>query len=161
MKSLHLDNNKVTDKGYGFLIDYLKAISQHIVVKLKKYSTDFGQKIIKPALKDFIKYAQEKGIDTTHISANKPTVKYLKEGILIGKNILFGIAICNYTLLEILTLDATLPSIVTDIAIEKSGSKVLKKGNVQVCIGLEASDAFVSTEGVSLAIKAVKLIGGE
>ena len=68
---------------------------------------------------------------------------------------------CNYTLLEILTLDTTLPSVVTDIAIEKSGSKVLKKGNVQVCIGLEVYDAFVSTEGVDLAIKAVELIGEE
>ena len=131
------------------------------MIKFKKYSTDLGQKTIKPALKEFIKYAQEKGIDTTHISTDKPTLEYLKDVGIIGKNIVFGVAKCNYTLLEILTLDTTLPSVVTDIAIEKSGSKVLKKGNVQVCIGLEVYDAFVSTEGVDLAIKAVELIGEE
>jgi hypothetical protein len=161
LKVLHLHGNKITDEGQGFLIDSLKAISQHIVIKFKKYSTDLGQKTIKPALKEFIKYAQEKGIDTTHISTDKPTLEYLKDVGIIGKNIVFGVAKCNYTLLEILTLDTTLPSVVTDIAIENSGSKVLKKGNVQVCIGLEVYDAFVSTEGVDLAIKAVELIGEE
>lgn len=158
LKTLRLEGNKITDEGQGFLIDSLKAISQHIVIKFKKYSTDLGQKTIKPALKEFIKYAQEKGIDTTHISTNKPTLEYLKDVGIIGKNIVFGVAKCNYTLLEILTLDTTLPSVVTDIAIEKSCSKILKKGNVQVSIGLEIQDAFVSTEGGSLAIKAVELI---
>lgn len=161
LKTLRLEGNKITDEEQGFLIDSLKAISQHIVIKFKKYSTDLGQKTIKPALKEFIKYAQEKGIDTTHISTDKPTLEYLKDVGIIGKNIVFGVAQCNYTLLEILTLDTTLPSVVTDIAIENSGSKVLKKGNVQVCIGLEVYDAFVSTEGVDLAIKAVELIGEE
>ena len=161
LKKLHLEGNKITDKGHGFLIDSLKTLSQHIVVKLKKYSADLGQKVIKPALKEFIKYAQEQGIDTSHIVTDKPTIEYLKDVGIIGKNILFGVAKCNYTLLEILTLDTTLPSVVTDIAIEKSGSKVLKKGNLQVCIGLEVYDAFVSTEGADLAIKAVELIGEE
>lgn len=161
LKTLRLEGNKITDEGHGFLIDSLKVISQHIVVKLKKYSADLGQKVIKPALKEFIKYAQEQGIDTSHIVTDKPTIEYLKDVGIIGKNILFGVAKCNYTLLEILTLDTTLPSVVTDIAIEKSGSKVLKKGNLQVCIGLEVYDAFVSTEGADLAIKAVELIGEE
>jgi tetratricopeptide (TPR) repeat protein len=161
LKTLRLEGNKITDEGHGFLIDSLKTLSQHIVVKLKKYSADLGQKVIKPALKEFIKYAQEQGIDTSHIVTDKPTIEYLKDVGIIGKNILFGVAKCNYTLLEILTLDTTLPSVVTDIAIEKSGSKVLKKGNLQVCIGLEVYDAFVSTEGADLAIKAVELIGEE
>jgi hypothetical protein len=161
LKTLHLEGNKFTDEGYGFLIDSLKTLSQHIVVKLKKYSGDLGQKVIKPALKEFIKYAQEQGIDTSHIVTDKPTIEYLKDVSIIGKNILFGVVKCNYTLLEILTLDTTLPSVVTDIAIEKSGSKVLKKGNLQVCIGLEVYDAFVSTEGADLAIKVVELIGEE
>lgn len=161
LKVLHLHGNKITDKGYGFLIDSLKTISQHIVVKLQKYSANLGHKFIKPALKEFIKYAQEQGIDISHIVTDKPTIEYLKDVGIIGKNILFGVAKCNYTLLEILTLDTTLLSVVTDIAIEKSGSKVLKKGNLQVCIGLEVYDAFVSTEGADLAIKAVELIGEE
>ena len=34
LKTLRLEGNKITDEGQGFLIDSLKAISQHIVIKL-------------------------------------------------------------------------------------------------------------------------------
>ena len=55
----------------------------------------------------------------------------------------------------------TAPSLTIDYLVEQSGKKVLKQGNFQICVAMETYDAFVSQEGLDLAVKAVDLIGND
>ena len=136
LKVLHLYGNKITDEGYGFLIDSLKAISQHIVVKLQKYSSDLGHKFIKPALKEFIKYAQEKGVDTTHIVTDKESLDYIKNIKTISGNILVGYGRCSSIIIDLLYFNTDAPTLTKDILIEKYASKTAKKADFRVCLAL-------------------------
>jgi Ran GTPase-activating protein (RanGAP) involved in mRNA processing and transport len=161
LKTLRLEGNKITDEGQGFLIDSLKVISQHIVVKLKKYSVDLGQKTIKPALKEFINFAEKRGVNITDINTDKSTIESLKDMARVGWDLSFGIAKCRYPALEVLTLDTTLPSLVIETAVEKSGSKVLKNANMGLCISITTYDAFTTPAGLDLIVKAIDLMGEE
>jgi len=73
----------------------------------------------------------------------------------------FGIAKCRYPALEVLTLDTTLPSLVIETAVEKSGSKVLKNANMGLCISITTYDAFTTPAGLDLIVKAIDLMGEE
>jgi len=161
LKTLRLEGNKITDEGQGFLIDSLKAISQHIVIKFKKYSTDLGQKTIKTALKEFINFAEKRGVNITDINTDKSTIESLKYMARVGWDLSFGIAKCRYPALEVLTLDTTLPSLVIETAVEKSGSKVLKNANMGLCISITTYDAFTTPAGLDLIVKAIDLMGEE
>jgi hypothetical protein len=161
LKTLRLEGNKITDEGQGFLIDSLKVISQHIVIKFKKYSTDLGQKTIKPALKEFINFAEKRGVNITDINTDKSTIESLKDMARVGWDLSFGIAKCRYPALEVLTLDTTLPSLVIETAVEKSGSKVLKNANMGLCISITTYDAFITPAGLDLIVKAIDLMGEE
>ena len=159
LKVLHLEGNKFTKTGEGFLVKSLKQISQDIMVTLEKYSTDLGQKVIKPALKYFVKHAEEHGVDTTHVATNKPTLSYIKDTGIIIKNIAFGYAKCSNIVIDMLSFDTTLPSLAKSSAIEMYGSKAVKNTDLKVCVTLETYDAIVSPEGVDLAVKAIDLLG--
>lgn len=159
LKVLHLEGNKITKTGEGFLVKSLKQISQDIMVILEKYSTDLGQKVIKPALKYFVKHAEEHGVDTTHVATNKPTLSYIKDTGIIIKNIAFGYAKCSNIIIDMLSFDTTLSSLAKSSAIEMYGSKAVKNTDLKVCVTLETYDAIVSPEGVDLAVKAIDLLG--
>ena len=159
LKVTHLEGNKITKTGEGFLIKVLKQISQDIMVTLEKYSTDLGQKVIKPALKEFVKYAEKNGVDTTHIATNKSTWEYMKDISKIGGKTIFGYAKCSNIIIDMLTFDTTLPSLAKSATIEMYGSKAVKNTDLKVCVILETYDAIVSPEGVDLAVKAIDLLG--
>jgi len=161
LKTLRLEGNKITDEGQGFLIDSLKTLSQHIVVKLKKYSADLGQKTIKPVLQEFLNFAEKRGVNITDINTDKSTIESLKDMARVGWDLSFGIAKCRYPALEVLTLDTTLPSLVIETAVEKSGSKVLKNANMGLCISITTYDAFTTSAGLDLIVKAIDLMGEE
>lgn len=75
---------------------------QDIMVTLKKYSTDLGQQVIKPALKEFVEHAKENGVDTTHIATNKNVFQYMNDMTTIKDNLLVGYFKCQsgYVYLE-------------------------------------------------------------
>jgi len=159
LKSLDVSDNQITATGYGVLISSLKTLPHDIILTLEKYSTNLGQKVIKPALKHFIKYATEQGVDTTDVATNKGVIEYLMDTLKIIGNIAVGATKCSNTLIEVLLLDTTAPSMVKGLGLEMYGSTVAKKVDFRVCVALEVYDGIVSTEGVDLAVKAVDLIG--
>ena len=156
---IDVSNNKITATGYGVLMNSLKTLPHDIILTLEKYSTNLGQKVIKPALKHFVKYATEQGVDTTDVATNKGGLGYLMDTLKIIGNIAVGVTKCSNTLIEVLLLDTTAPSMVKGFGLEVYGSTVAKKVDFRVCVALEVYDGIVSTEGVDLAVKAVDLIG--
>jgi len=159
LKSLDVSGNHITATGYGVFIKSLKTLPHDIIVTLEKYSTNLGQKVIKPALKHFVKYATEQGVNTVDVATNKGGIGYLMDTLKIIGNIAVGVTKCSNTLIEILLLDTTAPSMVKGLGLEMYGSTVAKKVDFRVCVALEVYDGIVSTEGVDLAVKAVDLIG--
>jgi hypothetical protein len=159
LNSLNVSDNQITATGYGVLISSLKTLPHDIILTLEKYSTNLGQKVIKPALKHFIKYATEQGVDTTDVATNKGVIEYLMDTLKIIGNIAVGATKFSNTLIEVLLLDTTAPSMVKGLGLEMYGSTVAKKVDFRVCVALEVYDGIVSTEGVDLAVKAVDLIG--
>ena len=157
--TIDVSGNHITKTGYSILIKSLKTLPQDIIVTLEKYSTNLGQKVIKPALKHFVKYATEQGVDTTNIATNKGAIEYLKDAALIGFNMGVGFAKCSSTLVEILLLDTTAPSLAKSTALEMYGTKTAKKIDFRVCAALEVYDAVVSPEAVDLAVKTIDLLG--
>jgi len=160
LKYLDVSDNNITPPGEGFFARALKNEAvQDIIITIKKYSTDLGQQVIRPALKEFIEYAGKHGVDITNLVTNKGAVEYLKDGGKIVGNLILGYGKCTYKVIEVLTLDLTAPGLTVDYLIEKSGKGALKKANFQLCIAMETYDAFVSPEGVDLAIQAIELLG--
>lgn len=159
LNSLNVSDNQITATGYGVLMNSLKTLPHDIILTLEKYSTNLGQKVIKPALKHFVKYATEQGVDTTDVATNKGGLGYLMDTLKIIGNIAVGVTKCSNTLIEVLLLDTTAPSMVKGFGLEVYGSTVAKKVDFRVCVALEVYDGIVSTEGVDLAVKAVDLIG--
>jgi hypothetical protein len=159
LHAIDLSDNQITNTGYGYIAKALKTVTQDIAVTFQKYKTDLGQKVIKPALKEFILYAGKNGVDTTYIGTDKGAIKYLKDAGKIGANIAVGYFKCAYKTVQVLTLDFTAPSLVADYLIEKSGKEALKKIDLKLCVFIETCDAFVSPEGVDLAVKGVELLG--
>ena len=157
--TIDVSGNHITKTGYSILIKSLKTLPQDIIVTLEKYTTNLGQKVIKPALKHFVKYATEQGVDTTNIATNKGAIEYLKDAALIGFNMGVGFAKCSSTLVEILLLDTTAPSLAKSTALEMYGTKTAKKIDFRVCAALEVYDAVVSPEAVDLAVKTIDLLG--
>ena len=153
---LHLEGNKLTPDGEFRIGSSIKTVVQDMIVFVKKFT---GKEIIKPALKEFVKYAEKYGVDTTHIATNKPTLDYIKDTGIIIKNIAFGYAKCSNIVIDMLTFDTTLPSLAKSTTIEMYGSKAVKKADLKVCVTWETHDAIVSPEGVDLAVKAIDLLG--
>ena len=156
LKVLHLEGNKLTPDGEFRIGSSIKTVVQDMIVFVKKFT---GKEIIKPALKEFVKYAEKYGVDTTHIVTNKPTLDYVKDTLTISKNILVGWGKCSNIVIDMLTFDTTLPSLAKSATIEMYGSKAVKKADLKVCVTWETHDAIVSPEGVDLAVKAIDLLG--
>lgn len=158
-KVIDVSGNKITANGYGMFIKSLKTLPQDIIVTLEKYTTSLGQKVIKPALKHFVKYATGQGVDTTDVATNKGAIEYLKDGAVISINMGLGLWKCSSTLVEILLLDTTAPSLAKSAALEMYGTKTAKKIDFRVCAALEIYDAVISPESVDLAVKTIDLLG--
>ena len=156
LKVLHLEGNKLTPDGEFRIGSSIKTVVQDMIVFVKKFT---GKEIIKPALKEFVKYAEKYAVDTTHIATNKSTWEYLKDISKIGGKTIFGYAKCSNIVIDMLSFDTTLPSLAKSSTIEMYGSKAVKNTDLKVCVTLETYDAIVSPEGVDLAVKAIDLLG--
>jgi hypothetical protein len=159
LHAIDLSDNQITNTGHGYIAKALKTVTQNIFISLQKYTTDLGQKVVKPALKEFVSYAGKNGVDTSYLATNKGAIEYFKDAGKIGWNIAVGYGKCVSKTLQILFLDFTAPSLTVDYLIEKSGKEALKKANLNLCVFIETCDAFVTPEGVDLAVKGVELLG--
>jgi len=163
-KQINLSGNQITEFGQAKLIEGVRVSTNTdlnvITVKAGwKDGTPHWKTAAKYALNKFLSHAKSQGIDTEHVATNKSALDYILDGITIGKNIVFGVAKCSNTLLEILSFNTNAPSITKGFALEMYGTKAMKKADFKVCVLLETHDAFVSNEGVDLAVKAVEILG--
>jgi hypothetical protein len=139
-----VSGNQITPTGERYFANALQSFMvKDIIITIRKYSTELGQKVIKPALKEFIVYASNQGIDTTHIATNKNAFLYMNDMATIKSNFLIGLLKCEtgYGYLESgVTVD--------DLAFEMALThKAIKHLAPLVCIYEAAHGAFVSPEG--------------
>ena len=156
LKYLDVSGNQITATGEGYFARVLQSpLVQNIIVTIKKYTTDLGQEVIKPALKLFIEHAKENGVDTTNIATNKNAFVYMNDIANIKSNFLIGFTKCEtgYSYLENGVA-------VEDLAVEAALTyKAFRPLAPLVCIYEALDGAFVSPEGVDLVIKGLELLG--
>jgi hypothetical protein len=156
LKYLDVSGNQITPTGEGYLVKALQSsMVKDITITIKKYSTELGQKVIKPALKEFIVYAGKQGIDTTHIATNKNAFVYMNDIINIKSNFLIGFTKCEtgYSYLE---NGVTVEDLATEAALTHRAMKYIAP---LVCIYEALDGAFTTPEGVDLVIKGLELLG--
>ena len=156
LKYLDVSGNDITHTGEGFFAKTLQSpMVQNIIVTIKKYTTDLGQEVIKPALKLFIEHAKENGVDTTNIATNKNAFVYMNDMINIKSNFLIGFTKCEtgYSYLE---NGVTVEDLATEAALTHRAMKYIAP---LVCIYEALDGAFTTPEGVALVIKGLELLG--
>jgi hypothetical protein len=153
--------NEIKDASADFVDDsnpVLGFIMSHYVITNNE-NDKISVSLVKPP--KFINFDEKRGVSITDINTDKSTIESLKDMARVGWDLSFGIAKCRYPALEVLTLDTTLPSLVIETAVEKSGSKVLKNANMGLCISITTYDAFTTPAGLDLIVKAIDLMGEE
>lgn len=80
LKKLHLDGNKITDEGHGFLSKALEVVEQNINVVLKSIQ-NASKSVVQFAIKEMLHIAKSNGISTKEVLTNQETIEYCKKGI--------------------------------------------------------------------------------
>ena len=103
LKKLHLEGNKITDKGDNFIINAIKNIKQHIIVLTRDLKEDgkmiFGskeEKIIE--YKKILAKCSEQGINNQVIVVNKTSFDKAKNLGQVGTSIVVGFSKCHWEL---------------------------------------------------------------
>lgn len=95
LKKLHLDGNKITDDGHGFLLDTLKSIEQGISIVFKKVS-GFSKEALKGIMDGMLSIAQKNGISTKEVLTTDETIEHCKKGTYnVVQNIAVGATTCT------------------------------------------------------------------
>jgi hypothetical protein len=94
LKVTHLEGNKFTKTGEGFLVKALDSISQNLKIVLAEVK-GFSKDALKVAIKGMLFVAKNNGISTKEMMTNDETIEYCKKGGLnvIG-NISWGFVKC-------------------------------------------------------------------
>ena len=78
LKSLDVSGNQITPTGEGFFARALQSpLAQDIMITIKKYTTDLGQQVIKPALKEFLQDVHKLGVEISHFKTTQGSIEYL------------------------------------------------------------------------------------
>ena len=80
LKKLHLEGNKITDEGHGFLSKALEVVEQNITVVFKSIQ-NASKSVAQFAIKEMLHIAKSNGISTKEILTNQETIEYCKKGI--------------------------------------------------------------------------------
>ena len=80
LKKLHLEGNKITDEGHGFLSKALEVVEQNINVVLKSIQ-NASKSVVQFAIKEMLHIAKSNGISTKEVLTNQETIEYCKKGI--------------------------------------------------------------------------------
>jgi len=81
LKKLHLEGNKITSEGHGFLSKALEVVEQNINVVLKSIQ-NASKSAAQFAIKEMLHIAKSNGISTQEVLTNQETIEYCKKGIL-------------------------------------------------------------------------------
>ena len=78
LRVLDVSGNHITPTGEGFFAKVLQSpLVQDIMITIKKYSTDLGQQVIKPALKEFLQDVHKLGVEISHFKTTQGSIEYL------------------------------------------------------------------------------------
>jgi hypothetical protein len=115
LKVLHLEGNKITKTGEGFLVKALDSISQNLKIVLAEVKS-FSKDALKEAIKGMLFVAKNNGISTKETLTNDETIEYCKKGIPnVALNISWGVTKCLKAPAKYLTpKDVTFQDVIVD-----------------------------------------------
>jgi len=94
LKKLHLEGNKITTTGTGFLSKALEVVEQNINVVLKSIQ-NASKAVAQFAIKEMLHIAKSNGISTKEVLTNQETIEYCKKGSWnVTGNITWGVMKC-------------------------------------------------------------------
>ena len=94
LKKLHLEGNKITTTGTGYLSKALDTVEQGLVIVLKTVQ-NASKSVAKFVIKEMLHLAKSNGISTKEVLTNQETIEQCKQGTWnVGKNIGYGILKC-------------------------------------------------------------------
>lgn len=97
LKSLDVSGNHITKTGTGYFIDALKNSTVGNIIIKQYHLSVFGNKENKVAfMKDYLKQAQDKGVDVKNIVVDKSLFGYIKTTGKVCKDTVVGFAKCYY-----------------------------------------------------------------
>ena len=155
-KSLDVSGNNLTKTGYGYFVKALKSASD-VVITLSKESVNSGKKAIKCSLKTFVDYAEKQGVNTKQIATNKNVFEYMHNIKTMINDFFIGFIKCK-TRLDYLEDGITTSDVALELMIKQVGKK-FTPADTMVCIYSTAEEAFITPEGVDLAVKNLELLG--
>ena len=156
LNSLNVSGNQITATGVGYFLDALKNSTVGNIIIKQYHLSVFGNKENKIGfMKDYLKQAQDKGVDVNNIVVDKSLFGYIKNTGKICKDTVVGFAKCYY---------------VDDVATDHITGKILAKvsktllsfknySDVINCYAETFDDVMTSTEGVQLIKTDLEVIG--
>jgi hypothetical protein len=145
LKVINVSGNKLTSRGEGYFAKALKnAIVKDIVIHLKLFSGN--KKDYNSALKEFLKQAEENGINTKAIASHKSSVSYIKD-IATGTFIAtWGFIKCKYVLEDFnsFAIDTITAKISNKLA------KLISVSDTVQCYLQASNDLWTSELGVKI-----------
>ena len=156
LKSLDVSGNQITATGVGYFLDALKNSTVGNIIIIQYHLSIFGNKENKIGfMKDYLKQAQDKGVDVNNIVVDKSLFGYIKNTGKICKDTVVGFAKCYYV-----------DDVVTDHIKDKILAKVSKTlgvlnnyNDVINCYAETFDGVMSSTEGVQLIKTDLEVMG--
>lgn len=156
LKSLNVLDNQITSIGTGYFIDALKNSTVGNIIIKQYHLSVFGNKENKIGfMKDYLKQAQDKGVDVNNIVVNKSLFGYIKNTGKVCKDTVVGFAKCYY-------VDDVATDHIKDKIIAKASKTlgILKNLNDVInCYGETFDEVMISPEGVQLIKTDLEVIG--
>jgi hypothetical protein len=156
LKSLDVSGNQITKTGTGYFLDALKNSNVGNIIIKQYHLSVFGNKENKISfMKDYLKQAQDKGVDVKNIVVDKSLIGYIKTTSKVVKDVAVGFAKCYYV-----------DDAVTDYAADKIIAKVSKTfgmfwngKDVVNCYAESFDDVMISEIGVELIKNDLEIMG--
>ena len=156
LKNLDVSGNQITATGVGYFLDALKNSTVGNIIIKQYHLSIFGNKENKIGfMKDYLKQAQDKGVDVNNIVVDKSLFGYIKNTGKICKDTVVGFAKCYYV-----------DDVVTDHIKDKILAKVSKTlgvlnnyNDVINCYAETFDGVMSSTEGVQLIKTDLEVMG--
>ncbi|MEA0970622.1 Leucine-rich repeat-containing protein [Candidatus Megaera venefica] len=156
LKSLDVSGNHITKTGTGYFIDALKNSTVGNIIIKQYHLSVFGNKENKIGfMKDYLKQAQDKGVDVNNIVVDKSLFGYIKNTGKVCKDTVVGFAKCYYV--DDATTDYVANKIIARAS--KSLSVLWNAKDVVNCYAETFDDVMISTEGAQLIKTDLELIG--
>jgi Leucine-rich repeat (LRR) protein len=164
LKKLHLEGNKITDKGISYFPFAIDKMNQDIKVSLLstkeslytsyKLSALGDKNIKKEMLVDILQKATEIGLDVDNISIDRTTWGFIKNKVKVSRDFVFGVAKC--------LIPKNGKELLTDMIVEKT-PKIIKTPVSYLELADCASEGIyysrLTEAGVALTKHELELLG--